>query len=193
MKKSNLYQLMFCIPFIFLHAEQQLFAQTFPSMVFDEEYAMLDIHFSDGNSDSSMTTNQPTDPEIKLSPAFELEKILMGSSILFNYRDHGLTPASMIILDKVAELIKKNPTAIFKVTAHTDARGDANDNMRLSMDRAQSTVYYLLSKGVDSDQLIAEGQGENKLLTICGEGSPCTETDHALNRRVEIRLVTIYQ
>ena len=125
------------------------------------------------------------DPEIALNAIFTLH------NILFDYNEYSLTKESMLILDKVARVMVKNPNAVFQLSAHTDARGSYADNMVLSQRRAESTVYYLLSKGVNKNQLIPIGYGEKFLKNKCDSDSHCSEEEHAINRRVEIKVMSL--
>jgi outer membrane protein OmpA-like peptidoglycan-associated protein len=63
--------------------------------------------------------------------------------------------------------------------------------MTLSEKRAKSAVDYLISQGIDAARLKAKGYGETKLLNRCADGVQCTEEEHALNRRTEIKVLKI--
>ena len=67
------------------------------------------------------------------------------------------------------------------IGAHTDERGSDQYNMKLSRKRAQSTVDYLISRGVESSRMSTQAYGESMLLIRC---SPCSEEEHEQNRRV---------
>jgi outer membrane protein OmpA-like peptidoglycan-associated protein len=126
---------------------------------------------------------------MELDPVLALNSIFTLHNILFEYNDYRLTRESMLILDRVAYVMLKNPKTVFELSAHTDARGLYNDNLALSQKRAESTVYYLLSKGVEHQQLIPVGCGEKFLKNNCDSDSYCAETDHAVNRRVEVKVI----
>lgn len=128
---------------------------------------------------------------MELDPVLALNSIFTLHNILFDYNQYSLTTESMRILDRVALVMIKNPNTAFELSAHTDARGVYSDNMVLSQRRAESTVYYLLSKGVSVEQLIAKGYGEKFLKNECDSDSKCSEADHAINRRVEIKVIAL--
>lgn len=113
--------------------------------------------------------------------------------ILFEYDKADLLPQSYVELDKILQIIKDNPYAKFELSAHTDSRGKDNYNLKLSQKRAESCVNYLLSKGVNKDAIIAKGYGEKQLKNNCGNNSKCSEEEHAINRRVEIKVIDIKQ
>ncbi|MCX7744496.1 MAG: OmpA family protein [Flavobacteriales bacterium] len=113
--------------------------------------------------------------------------------ILFEYNKADLLPQSFVELNKIIQIIKENPYAKFELSAHTDSRGKDNYNLKLSQKRAESCVKYLLSNGVSSDAIIAKGYGEKQLKNHCKNNVNCTEDEHAVNRRVEIRVIDIKQ
>ncbi len=57
--------------------------------------------------------------------------------------------------------------------------------MKLSIRRAQSTIRYLVKKGVDRARLNGIGYGESQLRNHCSNGVKCSEEEHQLNRRCE--------
>ena len=65
------------------------------------------------------------------------------------------------------------------MVGHTDARGSAGYNKRLSQNRAEAVKRYLIEAGVAAQRLVSEGQGESMLLY------PHLPND-ARNRRVQL-------
>jgi outer membrane protein OmpA-like peptidoglycan-associated protein len=55
--------------------------------------------------------------------------------------------------------------------------------MFLSQKRAQSTLNYIVSEGVEASRLIAVGYGESKLVNKCKDGVQCSKAQHQQNRR----------
>jgi len=101
--------------------------------------------------------------------------------ILFDFDKHNIKPQAAFELDKLVELMKKNPEMVIKVEGHTDSRGTDAYNMQLSDRRAKSTVQYVLSKGIAKDRITGEGFGESRPAVPCGEN--CSEAQHQQNRR----------
>jgi outer membrane protein OmpA-like peptidoglycan-associated protein len=93
-----------------------------------------------------------------------------------------LLPESYAALDEVGTILRKWPQLQIEIGGHTDARGTAVSNQKLSESRAESVRSYLLSKFSDikPEQLSAKGYGETK---------PIAPNNNALNmsknRRVE--------
>ena len=107
--------------------------------------------------------------------------------ILFDFDKHNIKPQAAFELDKLVELMKKNPDMVIKVEGHTDNRGSDAYNMDLSERRARSTVQYVISKGIAKDRISGQGFGESRPAADCG--STCTEAQHQQNRRSDFIVV----
>ena len=107
--------------------------------------------------------------------------------ILFDYDKSNIKPQAAFELDKLVALMKKYPALVVKVESHTDNRASNSYNMNLSERRAQSTVQYVISKGIDRNRISGSGFGETRPAVSCGDG--CTEAQHQQNRRSEFIIV----
>ncbi len=104
--------------------------------------------------------------------------------IYFDFDKHNIRPDAEIELAKILAAMKEYPQLIIHIESHTDSRGNDNYNMQLSERRAQSTLKWLVGKGIDVDRLSAKGYGESQLnVKKCTNGVKCTEEEHQLNRR----------
>jgi outer membrane protein OmpA-like peptidoglycan-associated protein/tetratricopeptide (TPR) repeat protein len=129
----------------------------------------------------------------------ELDKLKVGkkvqlSNIFYDYNSAKLRESSYNELDKVVELLNKNPKLKIEISSHTDSRGSDAYNLKLSQERAQSCVDYLVSKGVDKNRLIAKGYGESKPLITDEEINKLPteeekEAAHQKNRRTEFKIL----
>jgi len=110
--------------------------------------------------------------------------------INWNTGSATLTPAAKSIIDnQLMTVINANAGTKLEIASHTDARGGSTSNQSLSERRAKAVADYLISKGVNSSLLVANGYGERKLKNRCADGVSCTEREHAANRRTEFRLI----
>jgi len=50
-------------------------------------------------------------------------------------------------------------------------------------------IDYLGAKGIIVSRVSANAYGETQLVNKCADGVPCTEDEHAANRRTEILVV----
>ena len=88
-------------------------------------------------------------------------------------------------LENLKKLLSDNGKMTIEVSGHTDNVGNDANNMKLSSDRAQAVVQWLLDKGIDTSRLTSKGYGETKPV-----GSNATEEGKQLNRRVEFTIIT---
>jgi outer membrane protein OmpA-like peptidoglycan-associated protein len=132
--------------------------------------------------------------EIVIQVDIELEKIFSNkdieiSNIYYDLDKATLRPESFPALDTLLAIFKQNPDITVEIGSHTDSRGSDAYNLKLSQARAQSVVDYLITKGIETERLIAKGYGETKLLNNCGNDVKCTEEEHQRNRRTTFRVV----
>jgi len=102
--------------------------------------------------------------------------------ITFNTNSATLTGESQAMLDTVGKALQSDALAglTFRVEGHADARGDADANKKLSQQRAESVVGYLVSKhGVLPERLQPQGKGAAEPLNK-------ERVDAPENRRVTI-------
>lgn len=94
-------------------------------------------------------------------------------------------------LDKLYQFLMDNPTIKLELSSHTDSRGSDAYNLKLSQERADAAVNYLVSKGINKTRITAKGYGETMLLNECKNDVNCTESQHQKNRRTEFKVVCI--
>lgn len=119
--------------------------------------------------------------EVFLTPIYKGKEIVL-KDVKFDYNKWDIRPDAASELDKLVLLLKENPELKILMTSHTDCRGSDRDNMLLSQRRAESTMQYLIAKGISENRLQAKGYGESTPAVACECGS-CTEDQHQENRR----------
>jgi flagellar motor protein MotB len=112
--------------------------------------------------------------------------VRVPGDVLFDPGQATIRSAAKGTLDKVAAALKKDyPGKQIRVEGHTDADpirvSKWKSNQELSEARAAAVKQYLAQKGVQSSSLTTRGFGSDQ---------PKSKTDKALNRRVEIVVVT---
>lgn len=110
------------------------------------------------------------------------EQVLLGD-VFFEFDKTNITQQGSFELNKLVQVMERNPNMRIKIEAHTDSRGSDEYNLKLSERRAQTTLQYMLSMGISPGRLEAQGFGESKPRVTCGDH--CTEEQHAINRRSE--------
>lgn len=139
------------------------------------------VRLSDANRIITLTNESQQKVKVSDSELFNLV-------LHFGYNDATLSNDSEKSLDKLVVLLKKNPSISLELSGFTDSRGGAAFNLNLSQKRIETVVQYLQSHGIKSSRLVGKGYGETKLLNKCADGVECTEEEHAINRRTEIRI-----
>ena len=103
--------------------------------------------------------------------------------IYFDFDKSNIRRDAEIELAKILAAMREYPELIIHIESHTDSRGNDSYNMALSERRAQSTLKWLVGKGIDANRLTAKGYGESQLVNQCSNGVTCTSEEHQLNRR----------
>ena len=150
-----------------------------------------------GRADEVVTKGK-TESEV-FTRDFYLGKIPEGDieieGVEYDFDKATLRPKSLEVLDKIIELLKINDNLSIELSSHTDSRGNDDYNMRLSQDRAQSCVDYMISKGISKTKIHAKGYGETKPIIQQSEidkmvpKSEEFEAAHQKNRRTAFRVV----
>lgn len=145
-------------------------------------------NFENGTSAVKADKSGATTVEISLVPSeviiTETEVIL--KPIYFEYDKSNITAQGSTELNKLIKVMQDNPTMVIFVKSHTDSKGSQAYNLNLSEKRAQSTVQYLLSKGIPQGRISGQGFGSNEQKVKC---TNCTPEQDAQNRRSEFLIV----
>ena len=101
---------------------------------------------------------------------------------MFRSGSARLLPHAKDKLDDLASALNKlDDEQTFVIEGHTDARGSAAFNRRLSMRRAQAVRAYLIEQGISAQRIVARGKGSAE--PVASNDDP---EGRANNRRVEI-------
>ncbi|MEQ8302566.1 MAG: OmpA family protein [Cyclobacteriaceae bacterium] len=137
-------------------------------------------------ADSVYIENDEINPVVK---DLYLKKIEVGmtvrlKNIYFDFDKTTLKSESYVELNKVVDFLTRNPSVEIQISGHTDSKGSDDYNLNLSQGRSQSVVDYLITQGIESYRLSAQGYGESAPIDT-------NETDEgrANNRRVEFTIV----
>lgn len=118
----------------------------------------------------------------------DLGKILKLSPILFDTNKWNIRGDAGFEIAKVVAAMTVHPKLKIAIRSHTDNRGTAQSNMILSEKRAQSTMAFMMSKGISADRLTAKGYGESEPVIGC-EDLNCTDEALQKNRRSEFIII----
>ena len=107
------------------------------------------------------------------------------SNVYYETAKAELKPESKTSLDKeLVQLLKDNPQLIIEIGSHTDDVGSNEYNQKLSQQRAESVVNYLVINGITKERMLAKGYGESKPI------APNTTPDgRQKNRRTGFKII----
>lgn len=103
------------------------------------------------------------------------------NGLLFAKNSSKISDSGAALMQEVAGVLKSSPELNLNVVGHTDGDGLENYNWNLSVLRATRIVKTLGKYGMDQSKMMASGKGEFQPIA-----SNDTESDKALNRRIEI-------
>jgi outer membrane protein OmpA-like peptidoglycan-associated protein len=118
---------------------------------------------------------QIVEPQDEKPPSIDL-------NIPFEYNSALLTPDAYRTLRRLGEALKDQRLSSdrFKIAGHTDAKGTAEYNQKLSEQRAQAVRNYLINQyDVEASRIDAVGYGKTQLA------DPAHPED-GINRRVQV-------
>ncbi|PIY05126.1 MAG: hypothetical protein COZ21_04755, partial [Bacteroidetes bacterium CG_4_10_14_3_um_filter_31_20] len=126
--------------------------------------------------------------DTKMKVEMKVEKVIEFHNIYFDYGKAELNQNSISVLDKIVQIMNENKKMVIELSAHTDCQSSSDFNFNLSQKRATNAKNYIISNGISQDRIAAKGYGKTRLLTHC-DCLKCTEDEHALNRRIEVKIL----
>lgn len=107
-----------------------------------------------------------------------------AKTILFETNKSDIKAQSAETLSDIIAILKKYPESKFAIEGHTDSSGSDAYNLKLSNERANSVLRYLVNGGIATERLSAKGFGESNPIA-----DNKTAAGRQQNRRTEINLV----
>ena len=120
---------------------------------------------------------------------FALDRIEVGTTVnlkdvLFQQSKAEFLESSYPELNLVAEFMKENPKVKIRLEGHTDNRGVAKYNVKLSKNRVDAVKKYLVRKGISTKRISGKGFGGSRPIADNNDLEK-----RVLNRRVEFTIV----
>ena len=116
------------------------------------------------NHKEQLTVEPVTESEeyVLQFPLASITAPVLVDNIYYDFDKATLRPESEKSLDELVKLLNENPNVTIELSAHCDYRGPAAYNKRLSQQRAESCVRYLIDHGISADRLSPVGYGKEK-------------------------------
>ncbi len=113
-------------------------------------------------------------------------KIQKISGLWFRFLDTDIQDAIIGKLKEIAILLRRNPNVQVTIQGHAWDEGSASEVLRLSQERADMVLRYLIeSEGLSPKNVSAIGYGDT-MPVKAGKGDEASD----LNRRVEVIIVS---
>ena len=107
--------------------------------------------------------------------------VMTLGDVLFDTGQADLKNSASRTVLKLVQFLQLNPRRVVRIEGYTDSTGAAEENLKLSRDRAQSVADMLVDLGVDEKRIKVEGYGDQYPVE-----ANASERGRAQNRRVEI-------
>ena len=127
--------------------------------------------------------------KVKIDKGVDIANVIKFNQIYFDLDKSDIRKDAKVELEKIVEVLKTYPKINIEIGSHTDARQHRKYNKVLSQKRAESTLNYLVKRGISKDRLTAKGYGELQLVNKCSDGIICSEKEHQQNRRSSFIIV----
>ena len=169
-----------------MEKEKQRVADSLANVEREREAAALAKRLEEEKEKARLATLEKEELDTEKRQRQHLEDVIKAlGNVYFDFNSSYLNKPYKGLLDKLATILRDNPSLTLKVAAHTDSRGSENYNKWLSERRADRIVKYLISKGIYASRLEMESHGETHLTNECDDYTPCSSVKHGLNRRSE--------
>lgn len=147
-------------------------------------------------------STEPYHQDVPLEPIHSTKPVELAN-VFFDLGSARLRKESHTELNELVAWLNQNPEIKIELQGHTDAQGDADDNMTLSNNRAKAVMDYLIEQGIAAERLTAKGYGETSPNTTIFKGEETTLTEtfieslspadqkaaHQLNRRTMYKVI----
>jgi len=107
--------------------------------------------------------------------------IVNMSDVLFDTARYTLKPGTQVSLAKVSGILQAYPGLKVQVEGYTDSVGSDDYNQKLSENRANAVRDFLVTQGVQANNITAAGYGKTKPVA-----DNSTSSGRAQNRRVNL-------
>jgi outer membrane protein OmpA-like peptidoglycan-associated protein/tetratricopeptide (TPR) repeat protein len=126
------------------------------------------------------------DPEVK-----DLAELVQINPIKFDFNKYNIRADAQVELNKIVDIMNKYPNMVVELGAHTDCRGSAAYNEKLSDRRAKASAKYIATKITNPKNIYGKGYGENRPIEDCGGScKSCSDEQHDENRRTEFLIIS---
>ncbi len=129
-------------------------------------------------------SNGEINRQVALKPT-GVNQLIRLEKLIFALGKASISQESYQELDELVAMLQNNANMEIQLEGHTDFRGNARLNMKLSEDRVDAVKDYLVGKGIDKRRIKTKAFGGNNPLSTGDDAE-----SRRRNRRVEVRILS---
>jgi len=133
-----------------------------------------------GSVNDGIEVSRGTDPLDPNDDVIKMNVPMVLEGIVFETGSAKISPESEATLNKAYKTLTAYPEISVEIQGHTDNTGSRAFNMKLSQQRAESVMNWLIDKGIDKARMTAKGFGPDKPIAPND-----TDANRQKNRRIE--------
>ena len=118
----------------------------------------------------------------------KIDQIDVDKRLVFKPGGNELTPKDESDVRNIVDILSKNNHLEIEIIGHASTKLDPKAAQVLSQKHAAVFKNYLVKKGIDAKRIKTSSKGNNSPYNDCKALQPCSDEDHAMNQRLELRI-----
>jgi len=135
-----------------------------------------------------------------LASTLQKGSVIAMDEVFYEKNRATLNQGSIRYIEALMDLLRRYPEMEIEVYTHTDTRGNADQNLRLTKQQAENINSYLEYR--EREQKLPEAEKYSKRTLIIGKGDTeprnhckksvdCSDQEHRQNNRIEIKVIKL--
>lgn len=149
---------------------------------------ILTATFTSSAANSNPIIDKNGDP-IKIIRKKSTLYLYSNNKIDFDMSSHKLNKSAIYELSQIAARLIQNPNLKIEIGVHNDTRSGVNYSKEITEKRANTIKEFFVNYGIKDRNLISKGFGDLVIINKCEAFVKCTNAEHAVNRRVELKII----
>lgn len=159
---------------------------------FEPQLTSISMEKIRGRRSATIEMNMAPMDEFSEKEPIRKGTVIVLENIYYDFNKSAIRTGAARELEGLVRLMETYKSMEIRLGAHTDCRGTDEYNLKLSEKRAESARQFLIDRGIDKDRIKTLGYGETQPRNRCNcDVVECSETEHAYNRRTEVRIISI--
>jgi outer membrane protein OmpA-like peptidoglycan-associated protein len=118
----------------------------------------------------------------------KIDQIDVDKRLVFKPGGNELTPKDESDVQNIVDVLTKNTQLDIEIIGHTSTKLDPKSAQTLAKKHANAFKNYLMKKGIDGKRIKTSARGNSSPFNECKAQQPCSNEDHAMNQRLELRI-----